>query len=202
MNDTANQNTLQPALATRLADLYRRMEEAYDIVARQLDFSCRGCTDNCCDSYFLHYTRIEWAYLWEGLRQLPPERLAAIRQRAQNFREQAARALAAEERPAIMCPLNEDGMCAVYQHRLMICRLHGVPSSLTYPDGRVQHFPGCDRCQQITAGRSAAPTVERASLLRELVLLEQQMPAGPRPPGGGRVRIKKTIADMICEGSP
>lgn len=188
---------LPSALAVRLAELYRRMEEAYDEVARQLAFSCRGCPDNCCDSYFLHHTRIEWAYLWEGLRQLPPARLAAIRRRAEEYQDRAATALAAGQQPALICPLNEEGWCAVYQHRLMICRLHGVPASLTFPTGRQQHFPGCFRCQQLTADRDVSPTMERAPLLRELAELERELVAGS---GGGRV--KKNIAEMIIAGPP
>lgn len=183
---------LAPELAAAMADLYRRMESAYDIVARQLDFSCRGCPDNCCDSYFLHHTRIEWAYLREGLQQLPAEELESIRQRAAEYRQQAQVALDAGDRPALLCPLlNEEGLCGVYRHRLMICRMHGVPSSLTFPNGRVQHFPGCFRCQELTASPAASPAVERAPLLRELALLEQRFTAG-RPE-----RIKMTIADMI-----
>lgn len=183
-------------LAARLAALYRRMAEAYDLVARQLDFSCADCPDNCCDSYFLHHTRIEWAWLWQGLRALPPAQLAAIRERAEAYQEQAAAALAAEQRPAVMCPLNEEGRCTVYEHRLMICRLHGVPSSLTFPNGRVEKFPGCFRCQELVADRGATPTVERASLLRELAALEQEFC------GGVRMRVKKSIAEMILAGPP
>ncbi|PKN45763.1 MAG: hypothetical protein CVU58_08235, partial [Deltaproteobacteria bacterium HGW-Deltaproteobacteria-16] len=52
---------LQPELAAKIANLYSRMEQAYDLVARQLDFTCDGCPDNCCDSYFLHHTHVEWA---------------------------------------------------------------------------------------------------------------------------------------------
>ena len=55
------------------------------------------------------------------------------------------------ERPIVMCPLNDDGLCSLYKHRMMICRLHGVPSSMTRPDGQKMEFPGCFRCQEIVA---------------------------------------------------
>ena len=58
---------IAPDLSKKIADLYRRMEEAYDKVAVSLNFSCAGCPDNCCDSFFQHHTYIEWAFLWEGL---------------------------------------------------------------------------------------------------------------------------------------
>ena len=38
-----------------LAKLYAEMEVAYDKIATLLEFSCRQCPDNCCDSYFQHH---------------------------------------------------------------------------------------------------------------------------------------------------
>lgn len=188
---------LAPELAVRLADLYGRMEEAYEIVARQLDFTCDACPDNCCDSYFQHHTRIEWAYLRQGLAALPLERRKAIENRAADCAAACEEALSQGERPMVMCPLNEGGRCALYVHRLMICRMHGVPASLTFPNGRMEKFPGCFRCQERTAGQPATPAIERAPLLRELAALEQEFLAGAQLP-----RVKKTIAEMIILGPP
>jgi hypothetical protein len=190
---------LQPELAAKIADLYDRMEKAYDIVARQLDFSCDGCPDNCCDSYFQHHTYVEWAYLWQGLMALAPERRKEIENRAAEYGAACERALARDERPQVMCPLNDEGRCGLYQHRLMICRMHGVPSSLTFPNGKVQRFPGCFRCQEIVGERLAVPTVERAPLFRGLAALEQEF-LGPLQ--GELPKVKKTIADMILLGPP
>lgn len=190
---------LAPTMATRIADLYRRMEQAYDIVARQLDFTCDGCPDNCCDSYFQHHTYLEWAYLWEGLKALPEARRKLILERAADYAAKCEEALANGERPVVMCPLNEEGRCALYAHRLMICRLHGVPSSLTLPNGQGKTFPGCPRCQELTRGKVAVPTVERTPLLRELAMLEQEL-LGPQR--GVLPKVKKTIADMIILGPP
>ena len=64
---------LSPSLSKKIYNLYRRMEEAYDKVAGELNFSCAGCPDNCCDSFFLHHTYIEWGYRWEGLLKVPEE---------------------------------------------------------------------------------------------------------------------------------
>lgn len=190
---------LAPELAEKIAALYARMEQAYDIVAQQLDFSCAGCTDNCCDSYFLHHTYVEWAYLWQGLNALPEARRRLLLERAAGYAAACHEALARDERPQAMCPLNEEGRCSLYQHRLMICRLHGVPSSLTFPNGRVEKFPGCFRCQEIVAGRAAVPTVERAPLLRELAALERELLGEQQ---ASMPRVKKTIADMILLGPP
>lgn len=190
---------LQPELAAKIAELYSRMEQAYDLVAQQLDFTCQGCPDNCCDSYFQHHTYAEWAYLWVGLLALEPERRAAIESRAADYAAACEKALARGERPQLMCPLNEKGRCSLYLHRLMICRMHGVPSSLTFPNGKVQKFPGCFRCQEIVGDRQAVPTVERASLFRELVALEQEL-LGEKQ--GQLPKLKKTIAEMILAGPP
>ena len=191
---------LQPELASKIADLYRRMEQAYDLVAQQLDFTCQDCPDNCCDSYFLHHTYAEWGYLWVGLMALEPEHRATIERRAADYAAACEKALArGGERPQLMCPLNEAGRCGLYLHRLMICRMHGVPSSLTFPNGKVQKFPGCFRCQEIVGERQVVPTVERASLFRELVAIEQEL-LGPQQ--GQLPKLKKTIAEMILAGPP
>jgi len=190
---------LQPELAAKIADLYDRMEKAYDIVACQLDFTCDGCPDNCCDSYFQHHTYVEWGYLWQGLMELDSARRKGMENRAAEYAAACEKALARDERPQIMCPLNEEGRCGLYHHRLMICRMHGVPSSLTFPNGKMQKFPGCFRCQEIVGERQAAPAVERATLFRELVALEQALL------GDGQSqmpKVKKTIADMILLGPP
>ncbi|MBU4177736.1 MAG: hypothetical protein KKG88_02515 [Proteobacteria bacterium] len=190
---------LSPIMAERIADLYSRMEKAYDLVARRLDFTCDGCPDNCCDSYFLHHTYVEWGYLWVGLMELAPERRKSIENRAAEYAAACEKALAREERPQLMCPLNEEGRCSLYLHRLMICRMHGVPSSLTFPNGQTKKFPGCFRCQEIVGGRQAVPSVERASLLRELVAIEQELLGEQQ---GQLPKLKKTIAEMILSGPP
>ncbi|MFO7607527.1 MAG: hypothetical protein R6W72_14650 [Desulfurivibrionaceae bacterium] len=194
-----NENIITPELAARLADLYDRMAGAYDLVAAELAFTCEGCDDNCCDSFFLHHTLIEWAYLWQGMGELPEEDLQRIRERAERYLAEAAAAMARGEHPRSMCPLNEDGLCALYRYRLMICRMHGVPAKITRPDGRAMQFPGCFRCQELTAGMTRIPEVDRTELYRELAGLEQELVEAT---GKGRPRIKMSIAEMIAVGPP
>lgn len=194
------ENNLSPESARRLADLYQRMAAAYDLVAGELTFSCTGCPDNCCDSFFLHHTLIEWAYLWQGLQALPAAELQKIRARADRYLIEATASMARGERPQVMCPLNEAGLCGLYHHRLMICRMHGVPATMTRPDGKVLQFPGCARCQGLTAGLvPPVPAVDRTGLYQELVALEQELVAATRR---ARTRIKMTIAEMIVSGPP
>ncbi len=175
-----------------LAALYAEMEAAYDQVANLLDFSCQDCPDNCCDSYFQHHTYIEWAFLWQGLEALPAERQAEYQNRARATLDQYQAALAQGQRPLIMCPLCDNGRCGLYQHRLLICRLHGVPASLTSPNGQERQFPGCFRCQELTADRTNVTTMDRTRFFKTMVSLEQAFLRGRDLP-----RIKMTLAEMV-----
>lgn len=193
------ENRLDSEFSGKIAALYERMEQAYDQVARRLDFSCTGCPDNCCDSFFLHHTYIEWAYLWQGLNGLPGERREALLGRAARYVAESEAMLARGERPDLMCPLNDEGLCSLYAHRLMICRMHGVPAGLTRPDGKTMRFPGCFRCQELVGDSEEVPTVDRTGLYRELVSLETALLGHKRHI---MPRVKLTIAQMLVQGPP
>ena len=185
-----------------LEEIYRMLQQEYERVAEALNFSCNGCPDNCCDSYFQHHTYTEWAHLWLGLRQLEPEFLQKFIKRAKSYLEHCEQAMAAGQRPQTMCPLNENGRCAVYHHRLLVCRTHGVPALLTRPDGQTLRFPGCFRCQEIveTHDQKAMPApVERTSLLKKLAMLENQLLDHKRHL---HPKVKITIAEMLVHGPP
>ncbi len=184
---------------SQLGELYEQMGDAYNNIGKVLDFTCEGCPDNCCDSYFLHHTYIEWVYLWEGLSLLSEEKRAQCVQRSKDYLEQSEAALAREERPLVMCPLIEEGRCALYSHRLIICRLHGVPASLTLPNGQKKSFPGCFRCQELTGDSDKVPTMDRTKFFREMVGLEQELLGHKRHT---LPRVKLTIAEMIIKGPP
>lgn len=195
--------TLSPEMSRRIGDIYQAMAAEYDIVAQQIPLTCEGCPDNCCDSYFQHYTYVEWAYLWEGLRALDQETMERIVTRAKAYVEESKRLLARGERPQLNCPLLDDKLCGLYQHRLMICRNHGVPALLTRPDGQQMRFPGCFRCQEIVKEKyteeTDAPAMERTSLYRQMAQLESELLGNVRhlyP------KIKLTIAEMIVNGPP
>ena len=190
---------LKPEFSRKVAELYHDMEAAYDKTAKALDFSCSGCPDNCCDSYFLHHTYTEWIYLWQGLKKLEASQLQVITEKAKEYVLESEAVLARGERPVIMCPLNREGLCALYSHRPMICRLHGVPATFMRPDGQKINFPGCFRCQEhIHADNSVAP-LDRTQFFRRLVELEIGLL------GQGRIKVPKvklTIAQMIVKGMP
>lgn len=184
-------------LFTRLGDLYRRMEEAYIDSARAAGLSCDNCADNCCTTYFQHHTHVEWAYLWRGLNGLSGARRDALRERAGRYIDEVRVSLAAGARPSAMCPLNEGGLCALYAHRLMICRMHGTRNVFTLPDGSTREFPGCARFTALPGAKNA-PALDRTPFYRELAALEMEFLRrhGPLP------RANLSIAEMIANGPP
>ncbi len=181
----------------KLAGLYADMDAAYRDAAAAVGLSCAGCAENCCYSFFQHHTLVEWLYLHEGLGALPAERRAGYERRAGEYVAAAREALSRGETPRLMCPVNDDGLCGLYAHRLMICRLHGVPNVLL--GGGVREFPGCGPCQRLTAARSGARAMDRTPLLRRLAGLEMEL-WGSRP--GRPPKVDLTLAEMIAAGPP
>ncbi len=194
-----NNNVLPADISRQVAELYEEMEKAYDELAHGLDFTCQGCPDNCCDSYFQHHTYTEWAYLWEGLQVLPEEKRQECIDRAKEYVGKSQEMLARDERPNIMCPINENGLCGLYLNRLMICRMHGVPSSMTRPDGQKKDFPGCFRCQEIVEGKKDIPHLNRTQMYQRLVQIEIEW-LGHRK--SILPKLNMTIAEMIVKGRP
>jgi hypothetical protein len=185
-----------------LEEIYEGLQGEYKRVAQVLDFSCQGCPDNCCDSYFMHHTYSEWIYLFEGFRSLSAEQQEKIRQRAQQWLEECQRAEETGRRPQVMCPLNVAGLCVLYGHRLLVCRTHGVPARIVRPDGLSLDFPGCFRCQEVVLGGAHGgnpPRVERTPWLRQLALLEGEVVQGKRQQ---LPKVRKTIAEMLLLGPP
>lgn len=190
---------LSADFAKQVAGLYQDMESAYDRTAAELGFSCSGCPDNCCDSYFQHHTYTEWAYLWHGLRTLEEKQLEIVTEKASQYVVESEDSLAKGERPMVMCPLNSEGLCTIYPYRMMICRLHGVPATFTRPDGRTLSFPGCFRCQELVSGINSPPSMDRTRFFQRLVNLEIQL-LGHKRQTAPKVRL--TIAQMIIKGPP
>ncbi|MCI5160334.1 MAG: hypothetical protein D3906_18295 [Candidatus Electrothrix sp. AUS1_2] len=106
--------TLSPQQTAEIEAIYQAMQEGYEQVAAQIGLTCTDCPDNCCDSYFLHHTYSEWAYLRQGLSLLDSEELARIIERAKEYIAQCAAPLAQGRHPQIMCPLlNDKGLCGL-----------------------------------------------------------------------------------------
>jgi Fe-S-cluster containining protein len=191
----ANKSAYLSAL-DRLAALFQQMDQAYAAVADQYGFHCKGCQDNCCQTRFYHHTLIEYLYLLEGVRQLDRATWQAVRSQALSVIDQMAQADRQGKAPRIMCPLNQDGLCLVYDHRPMICRLHGIPHELHRPNGSVQKNPGCDaffeQCRE--HGKSDYIPFDRTPLYRSMAMLERTL----RSQTGFQEKIKLTIAQMLA----
>lgn len=192
-----------PGLFKRLAGLYERMDQAYAATAKPLGFTCADCPQNCCVSYFQHHTHVEWSYLWKGMLSLDKERREPFLARAQDYVEQSRRFLARNQRPQIMCPLNEDGRCQLYDHRLMICRLHGVAHTAPLANGGEARYPGCFRFERAAASlelpEGVEPYMDRTPLYRELAVLETEY---MRTRLGRAPKVDLTLAEMLVQGPP
>jgi len=191
------------AALKRLADLYRRMDEAYAAAATPIGLSCAGCADSCCETMFRHHTYVEWVGLWDGLGKLPAARQAEIRDAAENWIRRHQNPLLPGVRPRVPCPLAQESpeglRCGLYDARPMVCRLHGVPNILIRPRGGQSAFPGCDRAQNL--GKTCEPALlDRTPLLTELARLEMDMVGRDRMAKMPRVDL--TIAEMILLGPP
>ncbi|GAB6177233.1 hypothetical protein JCM16814_21240 [Desulfobaculum senezii] len=187
----------------RLAALYDRMQKEYDATVADTGFTCMDCPQNCCTSYFQHHTYVEWAYLWKGMEALPEDKRALYLSRAQDYVTHMQEKLAAGERPDAMCPLNDDGLCGLYTHRLMICRLHGVVHTLA-TKGRFdrieqKEYPGCWRFKEVTDGRDDLRPLDRTPLYRDLAKLEMDF-LGSRMAAMPKVNL--TLAEMLVQGPP
>ena len=189
-------------LLVQLRGIYNKLEEDYNRVAGELNLSCKDCSDNCCDSYFLHHTYAEWAYLWLGFSSLVSAEQKEILKKCRNYVAECDKAKKSGEHPQLMCPLNEKGLCMLYRYRMLVCRTHGVPAVLTRPDGQKLHFPGCFHCQNLVQRRYEnmhPPYVERTPLLRKLVVLEDELLDNKRKL---MPKVRLTIAEMLLKGPP
>ena len=193
----------RPSIFDKLRKLYGEMQDQYRQVAASLEFTCQDCSQNCCVSYFQHHTYIEWAYLWQGLQELPPDKLSEYRFRAEANVAQCEAALELGVRPRVMCPVNDEGLCSIYTHRLMICRMHGTAHILKRPGQLQTHFPGCHRFEGLLGGRTPslddATLLDRTPLYLRLAQLEKDYL-------GSRIktlpRVSMTLSEMIMAGPP
>jgi Fe-S-cluster containining protein len=190
---------LKSTLFKKLSRLYSEMEETYNRTAGKIGLSCQGCPDTCCTSHFQHPTIREWAYLWKGIGARPDEKQREFMNRAGEYVRQSRALLAQGLRPRIMCPLNDKGLCQLYEYRLMVCRMHGVPNSFVRPDGKRLSFPGCFRCQELYSHFKEVPVLDRTGFYRDLASLELAF-VGPRIKTLPRVNL--TLAEMLVQGPP
>lgn len=176
----------------RLKDIYKEMEVRYSIVADSLDFNCSDCPDNCCYTHFRHHTLIEYMYLVYGLELLDEKTRSKFVLKANDVVSRTSEAESGGNKIRILCPLNDNGLCALYDHRLMICRLHGTAHYFDSPRGRVEG-PGCFRFEELSSGKKKVPMLDRTDIYRNLAFLEMDL----RKKTDYGFKIKHSIAEMI-----
>lgn len=176
-------------LLQRLTEIYRDIDKAYSEAQVHYNFSCKECADNCCATKFHHHTNAEELYLAEGLKKLDETKQREIISRA----EDAVRIHnSSAEDIRIMCPLNENGLCIPYDHRPMICRIHGVPYEL-FRNFKVETGDGCYRF--ITEKEIVAKDfrIKRTGFYLEIAQIEREVREKLNFTG----KYKKTTAEMV-----
>jgi Fe-S-cluster containining protein len=185
---------IPPDMRHAIDQLFRRMDRAYDQVAEQSGFKCRGCQDNCCLTRFYHHTLLEVLYIRSGLKSLPPDRMLRIRASAQSAIRQTTKLQQSKAPLRVMCPLNDAGWCVLYDRRPMICRLHGIAHTLQRPDGQVTSGPGCDDYYR-QCGDSGSHTLNRTPFYVAMAELEGRL----RAQLNYHRKIKMTVAEIIID---
>ena len=177
----------------QLEIIYKKMDEKYDERATHYGFFCGGCKDNCCFTRFYHHTFVEYLYMIEGFATLGHETQAEIREKALLVCRQTAELEKSGLPVRLLCPLNYQGLCALYSYRPMICRLHGIPHELIIPGREKALSPGCgeflSRC-----GEKKYVNFDRTPFYAEMAGLEKELKAA----FGISERIKLTVARMIA----
>lgn len=173
----------------RLSEIYRAIDRAYSEALRHYNFSCDGCPDNCCVTKFHHHTLVEELYLAEGFKKLDEAELGVIILRAQNVAETHN---SSPEDIRIMCPLNENGLCVLYEFRPMICRIHGVPYEL-FRNFKMEYGDGCYRFIMEKENVSKDFRINRTNFYLEIAQIEREVREKLNFTG----RHKKTTAEMV-----
>jgi len=177
----------------RLEELYGAMDLAYTTAANFYEFNCTGCVDNCCFTRFYHHTFIEYFYILDGFDALKPGQKIDIKERADAICKMFSEADRKGLPVRLMCPLNVDSLCLLYQYRPMICRLHGVPHELSTPGKGNRRNPGCNYFMGQHKNKKYY-RFDRTSLYMEMATLERDF----RQKAGGTDRVKFTVAEMVC----
>lgn len=147
-----------------------------------------GCSD-CCRRFTV--TGLEAEVIREGVRALPDARREELATRA---RDDATD----------VCPaLDADGRCAIYAHRPVICRTHGLPIRFTEPRAG-RSLPMLDACPknfvgQDLAGVSPASVLDQTTLSTIIGALDAAFAEETGRPRGARVAITELLAPRAID---
>jgi Fe-S-cluster containining protein len=176
----------------RLESLYKKMDEKYSETANHYGFNCGGCEDNCCFTRFYHHTFIEYFYILKGFKMLGDGNRIEIGEKAAIVCRQTTELENSGMPVRLLCPLNYQGLCALYSYRPMICRLHGIPHELVIPGREKTAGSGCgefiSRC-----GEKKYIAFDRTPFYAEMAGLEREF----KTLFGISEKIKLTVAGML-----
>jgi hypothetical protein len=179
----------------RLSAVYDEIDREYDETARFYDnFSCAGCEDNCCQTVFYHHTLIENLYLIEGFEGLAHEKKKASVEMASDYLVELSTHPFDDSDLSLMCPLNVDGLCILFRYRPLICRIHGLPGTLSSMRKGDQHWEGCGRFET-RHGKSISREIDRTPFYTKIASIEGDL----RKEMVFVQKYKKTIAEMILD---
>ncbi len=141
-------SSASPTARARLGELFAKVDAFFDRAAARFPgpegITCHaGCAD-CCRRRF-SVTAVEAEGIAEGLASLPAAAREAL----------AGRATGGD--PGVCPALGEDGRCAIYAFRPVICRTHGLPIRFAAePSAGPRRLPVVDACPRNFGGRDLA----------------------------------------------
>ncbi|NOX21241.1 MAG: YkgJ family cysteine cluster protein [Nitrospirae bacterium] len=175
-----------------LYQIYEDIDREYQSAAEFYQFSCEGCEENCCSTVFYHHTLIEYFAVLDGFDELPEDIKQEALDKARDYIKELNKYRGKEEQLKIFCPLNFDGLCKIYKHRPLICRIHGLPGYFKHPTKGIQQFSGCKRFEKLK-NQSRERLIDRTMFYTKIATLESQL----RRDMNYVIRFQKTIAEMI-----
>lgn len=159
--------------SSRIAELFQGMDRAYCRVAAEVGLSCEGCDGiRCCTVDLRMFTSAEMDYLRAGLDRLEPHVRDAVQDRCRSMVESKLRDPDGEEYRNMVCVLNLDGRCALYDYRPMICRLAGLPHFAVRPDGSLLESGGCERFRVQIENLDPSLRIDRTGFYNSMAALE------------------------------
>ncbi|RJP94267.1 MAG: hypothetical protein C4518_03615 [Desulfobacteraceae bacterium] len=177
---------------TEVQSVYGQMDAAYNRAADAHGFHCSGCADNCCLTRFFHHTLLEYLYLMKGFYGLDRELQDQIVRQAVRVNRMVDSAVTSGEISRVMCPLNNGGLCVLYDFRPMICRLHGIAHEFRHPSGKIISGQGC-AAFETQCDATSGIVLYRTPFYREMAVLERRI----REKTGIREKLKMTVAQML-----
>ncbi len=180
-------------LIPRLGELNQAIDAAYSDLIHRLGFSCRGCDGvKCCTVDLVLHTYAEMLYVRRGFNALPANVKAPVLARAEKMVKAKEADPTGDAYRNSVCALNIEGLCAIYEHRPMICRLAGVPHEFKRPDGRVLQSGGCVPYQESVEPKFPAVKLDRTPFYVHMAQIEIELVKT-----FGRRAEPRTVAETI-----